>query len=164
VKKISEAFSPLTGVVIRGLAVLLFFSVIRASFFGEVSEEKRIWFDLSFLLLLAVLAELLVAYQRQPSVMILLLLGAAISPSAIAIIYPALTWLLVLLLNAAQLGIALPATVPHLISGEGTILSGTEYAIIASMAFITTVVVPWMLGRAVSQMDKKGRSLSHSGR
>ena len=150
--------------VIRGLAVLLFFSVIRASFFGEVSEEKRIWFDLSFLLLLAVLAELLVAYQRQPSVMILLLLGAAISPSAIAIIYPALTWLLVLLLNAAQLGIALPATVPHLISGEGTILSGTEYAIIASMAFITTVVVPWMLGRAVSQMDKKGRSLSHSGR
>ncbi|HLC48137.1 MAG TPA: hypothetical protein VJI13_03605 [Candidatus Norongarragalinales archaeon] len=163
-KKISEAFSPLTGVVIRGLAVLLFFSVIRASFFGEVSEEKRIWFDLSFLLLLAVLAELLVAYQRQPSVMILLLLGAAISPSAIAIIYPALTWLLVLLLNAAQLGIALPATVPHLISGEGTILSGTEYAIIASMAFITTVVVPWMLGRAVSQMDKKGRSLSHSGR
>ena len=150
--------------VIRGLAVLLFFSVIRASFFGEVSEEKRIWFDLSFLLLLAVLAELLVAYQRQPSVMILLLLGAAISPSAIAIIYPALTWLLVLLLNAAQLGIALPATVPHLIAGGGTILSGTEYAIIASMAFITTVVVPWMLGRAVSQMDKKGRSLSHSGR
>ena len=30
------------------LALLLFFSVFRASIFTEVSEEKKIWFELSF--------------------------------------------------------------------------------------------------------------------
>jgi len=70
------------------LALLLFFSVFRASIFTEVSEEKKIWFELSFLLLAAITAEMLVSYLKQPFVMVLLFVGVVISPSAIGIIYP----------------------------------------------------------------------------
>ena len=69
------------------LALLLFFSVFRASIFTEVSEEKKIWFELSFLFLAAITAEMLVTYLKQPFVMVLLLVGVAISPSMISTVY-----------------------------------------------------------------------------
>jgi len=89
-----------------GLALLLFLSVFRASIFTEVSEEKKIWFELSFLLLAAISAEMLVNYLKQPFVMVLLLVGVAISPSMIGIIYPYF-WEL-----ALQFGLLLPANAP----------------------------------------------------
>ena len=66
------------------LALLLFFSVFRASIFTSVPEDKKIWFELSFLFLAAITAEMLVSYLRQPFVMVLLLVGVAISPSMIS--------------------------------------------------------------------------------
>ena len=75
------------ALLLFGLALLLFFSVFRASVFTEVSEEKRIWFELSFLFLAAITSEMLVSYLRQPFVMVLLLVGVAISPSMISAVY-----------------------------------------------------------------------------
>ena len=72
------------------LALLLFFSVFRASIFTSVPEDKKIWFELSFLFLAAITAEMLVSYLRQPFVMVLLLVGVAISPSMISTVYSAL--------------------------------------------------------------------------
>ncbi|MFA5929295.1 MAG: cation:proton antiporter [Candidatus Micrarchaeia archaeon] len=69
------------------LALLLFLSVFRASIFTDVSEGKKIWFELSFLFLAAITAEMLVSYLRQPLVMVLLLVGVAISPSMISAAY-----------------------------------------------------------------------------
>lgn len=75
------------GIIVL-LAVLLYLSVVRASLFGAVPEDKRIWFELTFLLLAAMLAELLVVQIRQPMVMVLLLVGVAIAPATIALIWP----------------------------------------------------------------------------
>ena len=97
------------------LAVLLYFSVIRASLFGDVPEEKRIWFEITFLLLTAVLAELLVGYLRQPVVMVLLLLGVLISPSSVSLIWPLLSGFLNSLLPV------FPLQLPHLVSAEGVV-------------------------------------------
>src|SRR3989344_1813132 len=97
------------------LAVLLYFSVIRASLFGDVPEEKRIWFEITFLLLTAVLAELLVGYFRQPVVMVLLLLGVLISPSSVSLIWPLLSGFLNSLLPV------FPLQLPHLVSAEGVV-------------------------------------------
>ncbi|MFA6214594.1 MAG: cation:proton antiporter [Candidatus Micrarchaeia archaeon] len=96
------------------LALILFFSVFRASIFSEVSEEKKIWFELSFLLLAAITAEMLVSYLKQPFVMVLLLVGVVISPSAISAAYPFLSGAAGIILS--PLGIALPQNPPELVS------------------------------------------------
>lgn len=99
-----------------GLALLLFFSVFRASIFTEVSEEKKIWFELSFLLLAAISAEMLVSHLKQPFVMVLLLVGVAVSPSVIGIIYP-FFWE-----AALGLGVLLPANSPVLVDPVGELV------------------------------------------
>lgn len=115
IKKATERVKPYLGILVTALAVLLFLSVLRGSLFLTVPEEKHIWFDLSSLLLLAILAELLVVYTRQPTVMMLLLVGVLASPSAISLLYP-------LLANAASYaGLALPAAVPKFIQTEGLV-------------------------------------------
>jgi len=96
------------------LALLLFFSVFRASIFTEVSEEKKIWFELSFLLLAAITAEMLVSYLKQPFVMVLLIVGVVISPSAIGITYPVLSGVANTLL--APTPFSLPQETPVLVS------------------------------------------------
>ncbi len=68
-------------IFIFALFALLIATVVRASFFGEVEPEKHIYFEIVFLLLLALLGEMAVSYLKQPSVMILMLLGVLISPS-----------------------------------------------------------------------------------
>lgn len=60
---------------------ILLFSIIRASIFGEVEQEKHIYFEIVLLLLLAILAEVAVLYLKQQSIMILMILGILISPS-----------------------------------------------------------------------------------
>ncbi|MBI4399926.1 cation:proton antiporter [Candidatus Micrarchaeota archaeon] len=65
--------------------------MIRASLFTSVDEHKRIWFEISFLLITAILAELLVVYIKQPFVMSLLIVGVLISPSFISLTWPFLS-------------------------------------------------------------------------
>jgi Kef-type K+ transport system membrane component KefB len=103
---IASKAKPLAALLLFGLALLLFLSVVRASVFTDVSEEKKIWFELSFLLLAAILAEILVSYLKQPFVMVLLLVGVAISPSMIAALYPPVAGAI------ASAGISLPANPP----------------------------------------------------
>jgi len=69
------------GIATMGLLfVILFFSIIRESVFGYVSAEKHFLFEIVFLLLLAVIAETVVVYFKQPTVMVLLILGMLLSP------------------------------------------------------------------------------------
>lgn len=91
--------------VISALLVLLLVSVFRESLFGSVAPDKRIWFEITLLLLGALLAERLVGVVKQPSVMVLLLIGVAFSPSFVNLV-------------AGALGIA----APKLILAEGTVL------------------------------------------
>ncbi|MDO8553758.1 MAG: cation:proton antiporter [Candidatus Micrarchaeota archaeon] len=80
-KETIEKASPLIGLLVLGIFILLTISVVRTSLFGEVEGEKHIYFEIVFLLLLAVAGELVVVYTKQPSVMILMILGLFMSPS-----------------------------------------------------------------------------------
>lgn len=80
-KETIEKISPLVGLLVLGIFILLTISVVRTSLFGEVEGEKHIYFEIVFLLLLAVAGELVVVYTKQPSVMILMILGLLMSPS-----------------------------------------------------------------------------------
>jgi len=113
-EEIASSAMPLAALLVFALALLLFLSVVRASIFTEVSEEKKIWFELSFLLLAAITAEMLVSHLRQPFVMVLLLVGVAISPSAIGIAYPMIAGAANALL--APFPFALPEEPPTLVS------------------------------------------------
>ena len=121
ISEVTKITKPYGALLLTALAFLLFVSVIRASIFRDVPEETRIWFELSFLLLAAVLAELLVVYLRQPTVMVLLLVGIAISPSAISLMYPPLSQAFSFLLSSAGFSYRLPTTIPHLIPTEGVV-------------------------------------------
>jgi len=83
----------------------LLFVIVRTSVFGQVEEHQHIYFEIVFLLLLAVAGELAVVYFRQPSVMILMVLGILLSPSMTAIGWGALH----------ALPLDLPAEPPHLL-------------------------------------------------
>ncbi len=120
-KKIRGSAESYAKFIILGLVILLFLSVIRASLFSEVPEEKRIWFELSFLLLAAISAELLVVYLKQPMVMILLLLGVFISPSAISMSYPYISGFIVFVFSVLGLEVSTAPTLPHLVPTEGTV-------------------------------------------
>ncbi len=63
--------------------LVMVFTVIRASLFDHVEQEKHVYFEIVFLLLLAVVGELAVLYLKQPSVMILMVLGILMSGSFI---------------------------------------------------------------------------------
>src|SRR5438552_1436620 len=116
----THGLRPVAAFLIFGFMLLLLLSVLGASFFSSVGEEKRVWFELSFLLLAAVTAELLVLRLKQPLVMVLLLVGIVISPSAISVLFPLLAWLLSSL--AALVGVTFTLThVPYLVSNEGLV-------------------------------------------
>lgn len=103
-KRLKASASPLARLLLVCLVVLLFLSVLRASLFSDVSEDKRVWFELSFLLLAAISAELLVVFLKQPFVMVLLLVGVAVSPSVIGLV-------------SSLLGVG----VPNVVSSEGIV-------------------------------------------
>lgn len=77
----NELVRKLYPYAILALFVILLLTVLRASVFGAVEPEKHIYFEIVFLLLLAVLGGIAVSYLKQPEVMILMLLGILISPS-----------------------------------------------------------------------------------
>ena len=78
-KKISSLVPTIIMIVFIGLIL----SIVRTSIFSHVEEEKHIYFEIVFLLLLAVAGELVVLYLRLPSVMILMILGIFLSHSFI---------------------------------------------------------------------------------
>ncbi|MFA5349693.1 MAG: cation:proton antiporter [Candidatus Paceibacterota bacterium] len=90
-KKTIEKITPYVILLIIGIFLLLLFSIVRTSVFGQVDEEQHIYFEIVFLLLLAVLGELAVIYTKQPSVMILMVIGILISPSFISIFWEAVS-------------------------------------------------------------------------
>ena len=96
------------------LFILLLFSVLRASLYREVGEE-RVWFEMTFLLLAAVIAELLIVYLRQPFVMILLIVGALISPSSIELLWPQISGASNMAFGAVSIPFSLPLTPPKLV-------------------------------------------------
>ncbi|MEM3031122.1 MAG: cation:proton antiporter [Candidatus Micrarchaeia archaeon] len=113
---VERSVKPVASLLLLALITLLFLSILRASFFTEVDEHKRVWFEVSFLLLSAVLANLLVAYLRQPFVMTLLVVGMLISPSFVALAWPALAKFASSLLP--QLAKQIPLTPPHVVSAS----------------------------------------------
>lgn len=103
-----EKYYPL---VTLGLFVLLLLTVIRTSIFGQVDPEKHIYFEIVFLLLLAVLGEISVVYLKQPSVMILMVLGILMSPSFLDVAWGA----------AKSFGLPLPGSAPDILRYEDVI-------------------------------------------
>jgi Kef-type K+ transport system membrane component KefB len=119
-----EKISSITKYIIAGLAVLLFLSVFRESIFGTIPESNKIWFEILFVLLAAISAELLVYYVKQPTVMVLLVLGVLISPSVISTAYPPIASILSSFISALGLNITLIGHMPHLIPiEEGSFIS-----------------------------------------
>ncbi|MBU0531974.1 cation:proton antiporter [Candidatus Micrarchaeota archaeon] len=72
---------------ILGIFIILVLTIIRASIFDHVEEEKHIYFEIVFLLLLAVVGEMAVIHLKQPSVMILMLLGVLMSHSFMTMLW-----------------------------------------------------------------------------
>ncbi|MEW6035963.1 MAG: cation:proton antiporter [Candidatus Micrarchaeota archaeon] len=106
-----QAIGRLAPLALLAVFFILVLSVLRASVFGQVEEEKHVYFEIVFLLLLAVVGELSVLYFRQPSVMVLMLLGIMMSPTFLA-----LEWGL---LKSLPLG--LPQEPPEILRSEAII-------------------------------------------
>ncbi|MBI5176790.1 cation:proton antiporter [Candidatus Micrarchaeota archaeon] len=119
--KIAGSARPYLAPFLSLLAAFLFLSVLRASLFSAVDADKRIWFELSFLLLSAILANLLVVHLRQPTVMVLLIVGMLISPGSVALLYPFLAGGANYLASIAFGFAPFPSTVPRLVSNEGIV-------------------------------------------
>ena len=108
-----KTFEKLWPLLALFVFLLLVITILRASIFGDVAPEKHIYFEIVFLLLLAVLGELVVIYLKQPSVMILMVLGMLMSSSFLA-----LEWGV---LKSLNLPFVLPATPPSILRFEEAI-------------------------------------------
>jgi len=116
---VERGVKPAASLLLLALFLVLFLSIVRASLFTEVDEHKRIWFEASFLLLSAVLANLLVSYLRQPFVMVLLIVGALISPSFISMAWP--LFAKAVSATPANYLLRLPAELPRVVSAGDVI-------------------------------------------
>ncbi len=83
VRKIVSKVYPITLAAIFVLFVILLISIVRTSIFGEVDLHKYAFFEISLLLLIAVLAEIGVLHSKQPSAILLLLVGMLMSESVL---------------------------------------------------------------------------------
>jgi Kef-type K+ transport system membrane component KefB len=109
-----KSIGPLVGLIILGIFLIMVLSIVRTGIFGEVEGEKHIYFEIVFLLLLAVVGELAVMYTKQPSVMILMILGLFLSPSFMQIAWDVLHWM--------NLPFSIPEAPPNILRLE-TVLS-----------------------------------------
>lgn len=78
-----EKINVLIPTIILIIFLGLLLSIVRTSVFSHVDEEKHIYFEIVFLLLLSAVGELAVNYLKIPSVMILMILGIFLSHSFI---------------------------------------------------------------------------------
>lgn len=108
-----QLFDKLVPLSIVAIFILLLLSIVRISVFGEVEQEKHIYFEIVFLLLLAVAGELAVIYLKQPSVMILMVLGILISHSFLVMEWD--------FLRSLNLPLALPVEPPEILRFENVI-------------------------------------------
>jgi len=99
------------------LGLLLFLSILRSALFADLTEEKRLWFEVTFLILAALVSEMLVRYLKQPSVITLLIVGALLSQSFVGVVWP----LVYGAFSALGLGALIPATALHTVSADGAI-------------------------------------------
>lgn len=105
-----QFFGRIVPLLVLAVFLLLLLTIVRTSLFGQVEEEKHVYFEIVFLLLLAVAGELAVIYLKQPSVMVLMVLGMLMSPSFVAVAWG---WL-----GSLGLPFALPAEPPHIFRSE----------------------------------------------
>lgn len=103
----------LVPLLIVAIFLLMLLSIVRISVFGDVEPEKHIYFEIVFLLLLAVAGELAVLYLKQPSVMILMVLGILISHSFLLMEWD--------LLRSLNLPVSLPPQPPQILRFEHVI-------------------------------------------
>jgi len=102
------------------LGLLMLFAVLRSAFFGALPEEKHVWIEITLLLLIAVIAERLVQQWKQPLVMVLLLLGVAVSPYTLKVIWPPVADFLMPLVQPYGFH-PNPLQIPNLLSDNGVI-------------------------------------------
>ena len=81
---------PLFAYSVLILFAILFLSVMRISLFSPENPEQHIIFELVFLILLAIVAEIIVFHLKQPTVLILMLLGVVMGSSFLSITWAAL--------------------------------------------------------------------------
>ena len=105
---VKEHFFRIGVFIIIILFFLMLFSVLRTSLFGHVEEHQHVYFEIVFLLLMAVLAEVAVLFFKQKSVIMLMVLGILIGPSFIN-----LAWGFLL-----EAGLNLPHEAPVIIKSE----------------------------------------------
>ncbi len=80
---LSKKIYPIVLAALFAFFVILLISIVRTSLFGEVDLHKYAFFEISLLLLIAVLAEIGVIYSKQPSAILLLLVGVIMSESVL---------------------------------------------------------------------------------
>jgi len=131
------------GFLVILLGLLLLAMVLGAAFFGHLNEDKRIWVEISLLLLVSLVAERIIQQWKQPFVMVLLLLGIIISPYTLSVAWPAAMGALTTL--AGAVGMVLPAT------GVPEVVVGSE--IIKAFANIGVIVLLFRIGLH-SEIDK----------
>ncbi len=91
IKGVNSKVRPLVAFSVILLFLVLLLSTIRASIFGHVVEpHEHMIFEIVFLILLAILAESVVFYFKQPTVLILMLLGVVMGPSFLELAWPAI--------------------------------------------------------------------------
>ncbi len=110
---IKSSLNKMAGLAILLVFAILILTIVRTSIFGAVEESKHVYFEIVFLLLLAVAGELAVIYIKQPSVMVLLLLGLLMSPSFLSASLD--------FLNSLNLPIPLPSAPPVLFQSQDLI-------------------------------------------
>lgn len=86
--------------------LLIMFSIVRTSLFGQIDEEKHVYFEIVFLLFTAIMAEIAVVYLKQQTVIILMILGIILSNSFMDIAWD--------FLGSMQLPIEIPAHPPDI--------------------------------------------------
>ena len=146
-------------------------------------ENEKIWFEISFILLAAISAEFLVVYVRQPAIMVLLILGVIISPSAVSTIYPYIASALSYTLSILGITVPLEDYIPHLVpTEEGSFIS--VFAKLGSILLLfgvglhseigkifnkrnflvalAGIVVPFIGGYAYASMSDPGHSFAYA--
>lgn len=110
-KRITEKISLFLPFILIVLFLLLFIYIVRTSLFERIEKDKYLFFEISFLLLLALVAEIGVVYFKQPSVILLLLLGIILSESFLETVWPFIL----------QSFPVFPATIPKFVADENLI-------------------------------------------
>lgn len=86
-----EIVKPLFITSLPIMFIILFLSILRMSVFPEETAEEHLIFEMVFLFLLAILARSVVTYLKQPTVLILMLLGVIMGPSFLQMAWEPIT-------------------------------------------------------------------------